>query len=73
MAEKFSQFTTESTLSSITGLVGYISGSPGTNVQISPTDLASGLSIGLEDVLNNNDNGGANLMELDHASIAGVQ
>lgn len=43
MAEKFSQFNTESTLSSITGLVGYISGSPGSNVRISPTDLLAGI------------------------------
>jgi hypothetical protein len=72
MATKFSDFNSETTLSNITGLVGYISSS-NTNVRISPTDLITGLSIGLEDVLNNNDNGGANLMELDHATLAGIQ
>jgi hypothetical protein len=51
MAEKFSQFTTESTLSSITGLVGYISGSPGTNVRISPTDLITGTTNTISQVL----------------------
>ena len=43
MATKFSAFNTETTLSSITGLVGYISGSPGSNVKISPADLISGI------------------------------
>ena len=52
MAEKFSQFNVESTLSNITGLVGYIAGTPGTNVKISPTDLLAGITTpGLADVL----------------------
>lgn len=43
MAEKFSQFNSESTLGNITGLVGYITGTPGTNVKISPADLLAGI------------------------------
>ena len=43
MATKFSAFNTETTLSSITGLVGYITGSPGSNVKITPSDLSTGL------------------------------
>ncbi len=74
MATKFSAFNTESTLSSITGLVGYISGSPGSNVKISPADLISGIPTpGLDAVLTANNNGGQNLMELDDATLGGVQ
>tara|TARA_Y100000004_G_scaffold145202_1_gene165624 strand:- start:209 stop:925 length:717 start_codon:yes stop_codon:yes gene_type:complete len=43
MAEKFSQFTSESTLADITGLAGYITGSPGTNVRISGNDVISAI------------------------------
>tara|TARA_R100000278_G_scaffold103375_1_gene79793 strand:- start:151 stop:612 length:462 start_codon:yes stop_codon:yes gene_type:complete len=41
--KKFSDFTSESTLSNITGLVGYEAGTPGVNVRISPTDLIAGI------------------------------
>lgn len=52
MAEKFSQFNVENTLGNITGLVGYIAGTPGTNVKISPTDLSAGITTpALPDVL----------------------
>ena len=44
MAEKFSQFNSESTLGNITGLVGFITGTPGTNVKISPADLLAGIT-----------------------------
>ena len=43
MAEKFSQFTPESTLANITGLAGYITGTPGTNVKISGNDIISSI------------------------------
>lgn len=43
MAEKFSQFTQENTLTSISGLVGYITGSPGTNIQVTPAKISEGL------------------------------
>lgn len=43
MAEKFSQFTSESTLANITGLAGYITGTPGTNVKISGNDIISSI------------------------------
>lgn len=73
MATKFSAFNTETTLSSITGLVGYISGSPGSNVKISPADLISGIpAAGLDAVLAVNNNGGQNLIELDN-SIGATQ
>jgi hypothetical protein len=44
--KKFSDFTSESTLSNITGLVGYEAGAPGVNVRISPTDLLAGIPSG---------------------------
>lgn len=43
MSEKFSQFSTESDLSQITGVAGYITGSPGTNVRISGADIDSSI------------------------------
>jgi len=43
MAEKFSQFNVENTLTSVTGIVGFITGSPGTNIKITPAKLSEGL------------------------------
>jgi hypothetical protein len=50
MATKFSDFNSETTLSNVTGLVGYISSS-NTNVRISPTDLSSGISKTIDEVI----------------------
>ncbi len=50
MATKFSDFNSETTLGNITGLVGYISSS-NTNVRISPSDLITGTTNTLAQVL----------------------